>query len=151
MACHLQADLAVAPASLETAHGGEQRLGIGVMGRREDLLDRALLHDLAEIHHRHPVGDVAHQRQVVADEHHGRAAVPLDVEQQGDDRRLHRDVERRDGLIRHDEFRAAGEGARDGDALLLPAGELATAAARQAPPAAGRFRAVRACGLDFDR
>ena len=124
MAYHLQGGSRRHPRHLETAHGGEQRLGIRVMRRREDFLHRALLHDLPEIHDRHPVRDMAHQRQVMADEDHGRAAVPLNVEQKRHDRRLHRNVERGDRFIRHDEFRAGGKGARDGDALLLPAGEL---------------------------
>ena len=41
-----------------------------------------------------------------------------------DDLRLHRDVERRDRLIGHDEIRLGRERARDGDALALAAGEL---------------------------
>ena len=54
--------------------------------------------------------------------------VPLSAwmrKQQIDHGRLHRDVERRDGLVGDQQLRIAGESARNGDALLLAAGELA--------------------------
>ncbi len=38
--------------------------------------------------------------------------------------RLHRNVERRDRLIRNDQFRVERESSRDADALALPAGEF---------------------------
>ena len=53
----------------------------------------------------------------------------LDLDQQVDDRGLHRDVERRDRLVGDDHVGIAGERAGDGDALLLAAGELARLAA----------------------
>ena len=55
--------------------------------------------------------------------------VALDVHQELGDRRLHRDVERRDRLVGDHHLRRAGEGAGDADALLLPARELARHAA----------------------
>jgi hypothetical protein len=39
--------------------------------------------------------------------------------------RAHGDVQRRDGLIQHDQRRSAGYGPRDGQALALAAGEFA--------------------------
>jgi hypothetical protein len=50
--------------------------------------------------------------------------VPLEVAQQVEDRRLDRDVERRDRLVAHDQSRLGREGPRDADPLLLAAGEL---------------------------
>ena len=44
--------------------------------------------------------------------------------QQLDDLRLHRDVQRADRLVTDDEFRLHGDGACDGEALALAAGEL---------------------------
>ena len=38
-------------------HRGQQRLGVRVLRRGEDLVDRALLDDLAAAHHQHVVGD----------------------------------------------------------------------------------------------
>ena len=48
----------------------------------------------------------------------------LEIEQQIDDLRLHRDVERRDGLVADDERRLEREGARQPDALALAAAEF---------------------------
>ena len=62
--------------------------------------------------------------EVVGDEHVRQAELLLQVLQQVEDLRLHRDVQRRDGLVAEDELRVDGEGARDADALPLPAGEL---------------------------
>src|SRR6266567_2254651 len=39
--------------------GGEQRLGVGMLGRYEDALDRALLDDLALLHDTDLVGNLA--------------------------------------------------------------------------------------------
>jgi hypothetical protein len=57
------------------------------------------LDDLAEVHHRHPVGHVAHHRQVVGDEQIGEVAFALQVLEQVDHAGLDRHVERRDRLV----------------------------------------------------
>ena len=49
----------------------EQRAGVGVAGVLVQVLGVRDLDDLAEVHHRDPVADVAHHRQVVRDEHVG--------------------------------------------------------------------------------
>ena len=54
-----------------------------------------------------------------------RRRAPLEVPEQVEDLRPHRDVERRNGLVEHHEPGPRREGARDRDALPLPAGELA--------------------------
>ena len=48
--------------------GRQQRLRVRVRRAGVDLLGRADLHQLAQVHHRHDVADVAHHRQVVGDE-----------------------------------------------------------------------------------
>ena len=48
----------------------------------------------------------------------------LQLDEQVEDRRLHRDVEGRGRLVADDELRVAGERAGDRDALLETAGEL---------------------------
>ena len=58
-----------------------------------------VLHDPAEVHHRHPVGDVLHHRQVVRDEQVGQPELLLQVLQQVQDLGLDRHVERRDRLV----------------------------------------------------
>ena len=64
-----------------------------------------------------------HDRQVVGDEQIGEAEPVLQVEQQVDDLRLDRDVERRDRLVGDDQRRVQRERAGDADALALAAGE----------------------------
>ena len=55
----------------------EQRRGVGVDRLLVELLRRRELDDLAEVHHRDPVGDMAHDGEVVGDEDEGqRAARP---------------------------------------------------------------------------
>ena len=114
----------------------QERLGIGVERRREDLLGRAHLDDMAEIHDGDPVGEIAHHRQIVADEHHRRLRFALQAHQELADRGLHRNVERRHRLVGDDDARPPGEGARNADALLL--------AARQLPRASGWRRRAAA-------
>ena len=64
-------DLALEPdplaaAAVDRRHGGEQRLGVRVMGPVEHGLGRAELHDPAQVEHGDAVGDVAHDAEVVA-------------------------------------------------------------------------------------
>ena len=95
-----------------------------------DVVLRADLDDLAEVHHRDAVGDVAHDGQVVRDEDVGQAEVALQRLEQVDDLRADRDVERRDRLVEDDQLRVERERARDADALPLAAGELVREAVR---------------------
>ncbi len=60
----------------------------------------------------------------MGDEQAAESAVALEVGEQVEDGRLHRDVERRGRFVRDDEIGVAGERAGDGDALALTAGEL---------------------------
>ena len=62
--------------------------------------------------------------EVVADEQIGEAPVTLELMQQVEDLRLHRDVEGAGRFVEHDELGIEGEGSGDGDALPLPSGEL---------------------------
>ena len=62
--------------------------------------------------------------EVVRDEDVGEPELALQVLEQVEDLRLHRDVERRDRLVADDQLRVDGERAGDADALPLAAGEL---------------------------
>ena len=104
--------------------GGEQRAGIGMLRRGEDALDRPLLDDPALLHHADDVGELAHDAQIVGDEQHRHAEPRLQLLQQGEDLRLHGDVERGGRLIRDEEIRLVGECHGDHRALALAAGEL---------------------------
>src|ERR687897_2772670 len=79
--------------------GREQRGGVGVARLAVERRLVGDLHDLAEIHHGHPVRDVLDYGEVVGDEDVGEVELLLEVLQKVDDLRLDRDVERRDGLV----------------------------------------------------
>ena len=116
--------LQAAQVRLVQRHRREQGLRVRVRRRAVDVEVGALLHHAAEVHHRDAVGDVPHDRQVVGDEQVGQAEVVLQVLEQVDHLRLHRDVERGDRLVADDDLRLQGQGPGDPDALPLAAGEL---------------------------
>ena len=91
---------------------------------RVDLLGGPDLDDLAEVHDRDPVGDVADDAEVVGDEDVGEPELVLKVVEQVDDLRLDRDVERRDRLVGDDQLRPQRQRPGDPDPLPLAAGEL---------------------------
>jgi hypothetical protein len=98
----------------------------------EDRLGRAQLHDAPQVQHGDPVGEVAHDTEVVGDEEVGDALLRLEVGKEVEDRGLHRHVERRGGLVADDDARVPGERAPDRYALLEAAGELHRPRAQQA-------------------
>ena len=116
----------------------------GGPGAAQTLLGRPDLDDLAEVHDGDAVGDLAHDREVVGDEHVGRPELLLEVLEQVDDLRLDRHVERRDRLVGDDELRAQRERAGDPDPLALAAGELVRVAARVLGRQPDELRAARA-------
>ena len=82
------------------------------------------LDDLAEIHHRDTIGEMMNDGQIVTDEQIGQPKGFAQIHQQIQDLALHRDVQRRYGLIGDDELRVQDQRTRDGDALALTAAEL---------------------------
>ena len=82
-----------------------------------------------------------HDAEVVRDEEHGEVELAAQAQEQVDDLRLDRNVERGDRLVADEEVRLHGERAGDGDALALPAGELVRIAADDSPDRARPFRA----------
>ena len=98
----------------------------------------------------HPVAE-ASQIEVVRHEHQGGAAIPLQGEEQVDDRLAGGLVEIAGRLVRHQDRRVGHDGAGDRHALLLAAGKLRrdnAAAGRRAPPPAippRRGRTHRGC------
>ena len=91
---------------------GEQRTA-----RRE-------LDNSTEIHHRDAVRDVLDDCEVMRNEKIGQAELRLQIDQQVDDLRLHRHVERRDRFVADDHLRLDGKCARDPQALPLSAGKF---------------------------
>ena len=93
-------------------------------GLAEDLVRRPALHEAAAVHDGDAVGENLHHRQIMADEEKGEALAVAQIHQQIEHLRLDGEIEGGDGLIGDDEPGPADEGAGDGDALALPAGEL---------------------------
>ena len=93
------------------------------------------LDDPAEVHHRHPVGDVPRQPEVVADHERGQAELVAQAQEQLQDLAAHRRVERRHRLVGDEDLRPQREGAGDDHPLLLSAGELVGVAVEELSPA----------------
>src|SRR6516162_5907620 len=110
--------------------GLDQVARIGMLGRAEHALDLSLLDDLAFLHHADPLGELAHDAEVVGDEQHGHAETGLQVLQELKDLRLHGDVERGSRLVGDQEIGLVGKRHGDHDALALAAGELVRVACK---------------------
>ena len=95
-----------------------------------------LLDDLSGVHHADPIGELAHDAEIVGDEQHRHAEPLLDVLEQFQDLRLHRDVERGGRLVGDQQIGLVRQGHGDHHALALAAGELMRIA-RQAPGGIG--------------
>ena len=104
--------------------GGQQAPRIGMDRRAHDLAERALLDDLARIHHRDAVADFDRDPDIVGDEDHRHAELALQFAQQQQDLDLHGGIERRGRLVREQDFRLAGQRQRDHRALAHAAGHL---------------------------
>ena len=95
-----------------------------MLGVVEDLVERALLHDAARVHHGDPVGDVGHHAEVVGHEDHRGAGLVAQLADALEDLRLDRHVERGGRLVGDQHARVAREGQRDHHALAHAAREL---------------------------
>jgi hypothetical protein len=60
-------------------YGGEQRLGVGMLWRSENLPLGPQLDDLAQIHHRHAMRHVFDDCEIMADEQHCQAELALQI------------------------------------------------------------------------
>src|SRR5437762_2844250 len=119
-----QDDLLPLLAGMRRQGGREERLRVGVLRRGGDRRRVADLDDPAEVHHRDRVAHVGDRGEVVGDEEIREAELRLEVPQEVQDLGADRDVERRHGLVEHDELRGERERARDRDPLPLAAREL---------------------------
>ena len=117
------------------------------IGEQRPLLRQ--LDDAAQIHDGDAVRDVLDDGKVVGDEQIGHAEVALQIGQQVDHLRLHRDVERGDGLVAHDQLGSQRQGAGDHEALALAAGELVRKADHLVAAQADLFEQRGDLGLDF--
>ena len=106
------------------AHIAEQAAtGLGA-GVGEHIVDAALLGHGAAVEDGHMGADLTDDGHLVGDDDDGDAQPAVDVLQQGQDGLGGHGVEGAGGLVAEQHLGVAGEGAGDGDALLLTAGEL---------------------------
>ena len=105
-------------------YGFDQAPGVGVARVAKDLVARAHLDDLAEIHDGDAVGDVFYHRHVMRDEEIGDAELALQFLEQLQHARLDRHVKRRHAFVGDDQLRPQRERAGDADALPLAAREF---------------------------
>ena len=70
------------PRAVNARHGGQQGAGVGVARVAVKLVGGGGLDDLAQIHDRDPVADLADRAQVVRDEQQGDIGVGLHLPEQ---------------------------------------------------------------------
>ena len=104
--------------------GAQQFHRVGVTGVGEDRFGRAALDDLAVTHHADPVGDAAHDTQIVGDEQHRHVLGRLQPGKEFEDLGLDGDVERGGGFVCDQQIGAIGQRHGDHHPLPLPAREL---------------------------
>ena len=103
---------------------GQQLPGVSVLGMAKHLRHGAVLDDPALLHHRHTVGETAHQIEIVGDQQHRHRIFLLQMREQLQNLTAQAHVERRCWLIGQQQARLAGQRHRDHGALTLPAREL---------------------------
>ena len=96
----------------------------------EDGAARPDFDDLPEIHHRYTVADALDHGHIVRNEQEGDPELLLQVEQEIDDLRPDRHVQRRNRLVGDHHLGIQGQRTGDGDPLALPAGEFVRIAVR---------------------
>ena len=90
----------------------------------EDRRPRRTFHHAAGIHHRDLIGHLGNDAEIVGDQDDRHAGLRLQLAQQVEDLRLHRDIERGGRLVGDQQIRLAGERHRDHDALTHATGHL---------------------------
>src|SRR5262245_36718378 len=103
---------------------GDELADAGVLRPVEDLLRRTFLQDAALVHEHHAIGRAAGEAHLVRHHHHGHAPLPHLAHHR--EHAAHElGVERAGRLVEQHDARLERQCARDGDALLLSARELA--------------------------
>ena len=109
---------------VQPGDGPEQADGVGVGGVIEDILQRAVFHDLAGVHDGHLVAALRHDAQVMGDEHHRRAEFLFQLVYHPHHLGLDGHVQGGGGLVGQQQLGVAGQGSGDNHPLLHAAGEL---------------------------
>lgn len=104
-------------------HVGEEELGARGCGLVEEGLRGGVFEEFTVVEEEDAIGDAFSKAHFVGDEEDGDAGVCEGFDG-GEDFFDHFWVEGRGGLVKEDDFGVHSEGACDGDALFLTAGEL---------------------------
>ena len=104
--------------------GGQQLLGVGMPGRGEQRRDRTGFDNLAVVHHAHPIGQLAHDAQIMGDKQDRQSQTCLQVLEQGQNLCLNGDIQRRGRLVGNQQVRIVGQGHGDHHPLALTAGQF---------------------------
>src|SRR5215469_6939868 len=104
--------------------GGEQQLGIGMLGFLNQHLGRAALYHLTGVHHQGFLGKVTSAGDVMGNKEESKLLFILEPKQEIEDLQSNRDIQHRNRLIGEKHRRVHGQGPRDRHALALPTTEL---------------------------
>ena len=124
---------ACAVARVERRDALQQRLGVRHLDVGEQRRRRCPLDDPAGVHHDDVVGVPGDDAEVVGDEHDAHVALAPLLADEGEDLRLHRDVEGGRRLVGEQQLRSTRQGDGDHHALAHAAGQLVRVLAH--PPA----------------
>ena len=111
-------------AVLDFGHLAQEGLGVGVVGRGEELRGGAFLDQAAQVHDHDAVGDVLDHADGVADEEVAQGQFLAQFHEEVEDLGLDGDVQGGHGLVGDDQLGAHGQCAGYADALALAAREL---------------------------
>src|SRR5207253_10023370 len=98
-------------------HGRDQRFRIRMPRLPQYLGRRSLFDDAAQIHDGHPIAHMFDNGEIMRDKNIGEVEARLEIDQQVEDLRLDRYIERRNRLIENEQLRLECYGARYADAL----------------------------------
>ena len=96
-----------------TWHRGEKLTGVGMLGACEQYRCGLEFNDHAALHYRDPIAYLRRDAQIMGNEKHRKPKPCLEVFQQVQHLRLHRDVERGDGFVSDKDFRIERQCARE--------------------------------------
>src|SRR5947208_15797968 len=97
-------------------HGRDQRFRIRVPRLPQDLARRPFLDDAAKIHDGQPIAHMFDDGEIMRDKNISEVEARLEFDQQVEDLRLDRHIERRNRLIENEQLRLESYGARYADA-----------------------------------
>ena len=102
----------------------QQFLRIGMLRIGKDINGLPLFNNFPALHHANPVGNAAHDAQIMRDEQKAKALAAFQIGQKVKDLRLNGHIQRGCRLIRDQQFGAIGQSHGDHHALALAARQL---------------------------